>query len=467
MKRGWKTAIALLVVSPGFSQSYEDLFRQAAAAVAQGDYRAAAARYEAALKLRPEAVEALSNLGVMYHTLGRYSDAVQVLKRAVAAQRDLGPANLILGIDLVHMNQPADAIAPLQRALAADPRNRDAALALAGARVAINDLEGASLIYRQQTDRAPGDKEAWYGLAVCYERMAEAASRQLAHIENSGAWSKRFLGEFLLARGEGRLAMEALTEAYTKDPGQPGLEKLLQFAQWRVEGRPEGEGKPPEVDWSELPSNQNTPGSVYRRARELAQLSRRAFERFVEIDPDSWQSNLFLGDVNRQRRNFPEAIQHYEAAAQKNPQTPAPFVGLGTVYWELGQFDRAEPYLREVLKRNPNSYQALFALGDIATRQQRNEEGIELLTRCIELDPERPAAHASLGRALLHAGRYAEAVTHLEVARSMDTYGDIHFQLSQALKQLGRAGESAQAMEQSARIRKEQLQREIRLRGGK
>ena len=55
------------------AQSYEDLFGEAAALSAAGDYQKAITKYEAALRIRPQAPEALSNLGVMYNAMGRYS----------------------------------------------------------------------------------------------------------------------------------------------------------------------------------------------------------------------------------------------------------------------------------------------------------------------------------------------------------------------------------------------------------
>ena len=62
------------------AQTYEDLFAQAAALSARRDYAGAAARYEAALKLRPGAVEALSNLAVIHHAASKYAEAVAVAR---------------------------------------------------------------------------------------------------------------------------------------------------------------------------------------------------------------------------------------------------------------------------------------------------------------------------------------------------------------------------------------------------
>src|SRR5213076_926458 len=95
------------------AQSYEDLFGEAAALSAAGDYQKAITKYEAALRIRPQAPEALSNLGVMYNAMGRYSEAVEVTQHAVRLQPELLPANLILGLALIRLNRPAESIVPL------------------------------------------------------------------------------------------------------------------------------------------------------------------------------------------------------------------------------------------------------------------------------------------------------------------------------------------------------------------
>ena len=417
------------------AQSYQDLFSEAAALSARGDYQSAIARYEAALRIRPDAPEALSNLGVMYHAAGRYADAVDVMQRAVYLQPALVPANLILGLGLIQLNRPADAIAPLELALAGNPKQRDAVLGLAGARVALQDLPSAILLYRRQTESDSLDSDAWYGLAVCYERMAEAASRRISQMEGGAIYHKRLLADYLLQRGEDRLALDALDEV-----GAGSRENKEAASQALV---------------------------LYVDARRLADLSRQAFLQFVKLSPESWQSRLFLGDLYRQQRKFPESIANYEAASKLQPQSPAPLLGLGTVFWELGDNDKAERYLQQTLRLNPLNSQAIYELGDIALRQRRDEEAIKYLERYLAIQPEQMMARANLGKAYLHLNRFAEAAIQLEKALAVDRSGDIHFQLAAALRRLGRKKEADAALAESTRIREREHRREQKLRLGR
>src|SRR5262249_23612646 len=155
---------------------------------------------------------AMSNLGLMYHQAKRYVDAVKTMQQVVSNNPDLFPARLILGLDLIRLDRPAESIPNLEVALKLEPASREARLGLAVAYVAENRLQDAANLYEVQTLSASNDPGAWYGLGLCYERMAEAASRQLSRTPGGAVLDKQFLTEFLLDRGEARLAEETMRE---------------------------------------------------------------------------------------------------------------------------------------------------------------------------------------------------------------------------------------------------------------
>ncbi len=416
----------------GAAEDYESLFRKAAELSRQGKYEEAKQQYKAALALRPHAPEALSNLAVMEYATGSYREAWETAKQALAAQPGMPSAALIAGLSAIRCDRPGDAVLPLQEVLRSDPANRDALLGLASARVGIGNLASAAALYQQRTLRAPDDTEAWYGQAICYERMAEAASRDLSKMPGADFYSKRLLGEFLLARGDAQLAREAFGEA-AQQSGTASREIEAQ----------------------------------YQKARQLAERSRESFSRVVALSPESWQAHLFLGDVERQHRNFTAALDHYQKARRLQPQSPGPLLGMGTVHWELGEFDQARQDLREALRLNPGAWQATFELANMAVRRHNYTEAIPLLERFLEAQPDALAARADLGRAYLHLGQYQKAAEQLERAAAADRQGDIHFQLATVLRKLGRNQQADQVMRVSKQIREAELQREQRLKSQK
>ncbi len=410
------------------ADSYSDLLQSAAADTSNGKYDVAIGKYQAALKLHPGAPEVLNNLAVVYYQVKRYAEAYAAVAGIWSSHKELKSAALIAGLSAVQCNRPQDAIAPLERLLEAEPSNRDALLGLASAEFALQDYSKAAEVYHRETTQAPKDSLAWYGLAVCQERRAEDASKRLSLMAGGSAYSKQLLGEYLQTSGDKKLADEAFGQSLTtKDQASPEAEEL------------------------------------YKRARELASESRQAFETFVSLAPDSWQAEVFFGDVARQHGELLPALEHYQRAAQQHPDTAAPDLGIGTVYWEMGDFDKATTYLHETLRRNPHAMQAVFELANIAVRRHADAEAIPLLSRYLKSQPGALAAHADLGRAYFHLAQYESAVKELQMGSGADEQGDVHYQLSIALRKLGRIQEAAEALATSTSIRKENASRDQRL----
>ncbi len=413
------------------ADDYADLFRQAAADTRQGNYAQAIQKYKAALVIRPGAPETLNNLAVLYYQVHQYADALTIASGIWQSHKELKSSALITGMAAVQCNRPKEAIAPLETLLSSDPANRDALLGLASAHFALHELPEAIEVYQREIKTSAKDSDAWYGLAICYERMAENASKKLSQMPHGSGYSKRLLAEYFQSAGDTKLAVEAFGESEAKaSPASPDAERQ------------------------------------YQLARELADKSRNAFDHFVNLAPASWQAAVFLGDVERQHGNLVAALVHYQKAAEAQPGSPAPLLGLGTVYWEMGDFDHAVSCLRETLRLNPRSPQAIFELANIAVRRRQETEAIPLLKQYLAAQPDALAARADLGRAYAHLGQHQKAVIELTKAAEADEQGDIHYQLSVSLRKLGRMQEAEAALKRSTEIRESRLSREQRLHAG-
>ena len=87
-----------------------------------------------------------------------------------------------------------------------------------------------------------------------------------------------------------------------------------------------------------------------------------------------------------------------------------------------------------------------------------------MLQQYLAAQPDAAMAHADLGRAYLHLNDVENAARELQLALAADTQGDIHYQLSLALRKLGRNQEAEEAVRASKEIRQSELKREQRLR---
>ena len=84
--------------------------------------------------------------------------------------------------------------------------------------------------------------------------------------------------------------------------------------------------------------------------------------------------------------------------------------------------------------------------GDGLMEHQEFDRAIPILEAAVKGDATASAAQASLGRAYMQAGRFADAVPHLEAASADDANGDLHLQLARAYQALQRADEARSAM---------------------
>jgi len=224
----------LWAAQPGID-SIDALSAQAQSDFARQDYDSAAEKYERLTKLQPHDANTLNNLGVTYHFLERWQDAVETLRKAVRLSPNLQSANLILGIDLVRVGSAAEAIPHLEVVLRGQPDQRDALLALASANMSLNRFEMAAEIYYRLTSISKDDSAGWYGLGLCFEHIAEAASRSLAAAGKDSGFMQRLIGEFLTEQGSGFDAEEAFHRALRFDNAAQGVHAALGFAYLRLE----------------------------------------------------------------------------------------------------------------------------------------------------------------------------------------------------------------------------------------
>ena len=197
----------------------------------------------------------------------------------------------------------------------------------------------------------------------------------------------------------------------------------------------------------------------YWQAESARNLAKVAFERATSLNPNSWQGQLLLGDIYRQRKDWDAAISHYKAAAQLKPTSAAAYLGLATLSWENGSFDQAKVSLNKVLELDPENAQANLELGDIDVRSHRFGEALPFLQKSLAHDTHQSLlVHADLGRSYAELGQVERAIAELTQASPMDRSGEIHYQLYKLYQKQGQAKLAQEALAESERLRQQDAQ---------
>ena len=223
----------------------------------RGQVDEAIAQYLAALKVRPDYVDARFNLGVALASLGRLDDAVVVYRQVLELEPKFADAHNNLGVVLADLGQTDEAIAHYREALEIEPDLVSA----------YNNL-GNVLANRGLVDEA----------------IAEY--RQALKINSDYAEAHNNLGAALLRR-------EAVDEAIVH------FEKALAI-------RP---------DYAEVHNNL---GAVLERHGKLDEAIIH-FQRALEINPDYAEAHNNLGVVLGKQGRIAEAIPHFRRALEINP----------------------------------------------------------------------------------------------------------------------------------------------------
>lgn len=184
---------ALLAGRPGFAAAAAAGLGRCAAA--EGDFAQAASRFEAALSEQPEAGEIRYQLGSSLRRLGRREEARKVLAAAAAgggagairfpdplleelARRNAGSQRQVAeGTELLKAGRFAEAAEAMRRALAADPENAGAWANLGVAQSRIGDRAGAEASYGRAIALDPVNDLALFNLGTLRlgaGRIAEA-----------------------------------------------------------------------------------------------------------------------------------------------------------------------------------------------------------------------------------------------------------------------------------------------------
>ena len=102
----------------------------------------------------------------------------------------------------------------------------------------------------------------------------------------------------------------------------------------------------------------------------------------VELLPDRWQTNAVAGSIEKADGDDSAALGHLQKAVELNPEYAYGESMLADIYSRSGQ---VEPSLQHYLK-------------------------------AVSLNPANYDVQARLGKMLVNAGRYAEAIPHLQIA---------------------------------------------------
>ena len=143
--------------------------------------------------------------------------------------------------------------------------------------------------------------------------------------------------------------------------------------------------------------------------------ARSTWQQAVTLEPNNPRHWLALGKVWFQQRDWSQAEDCYRTGWHRNPQSSQLLSRLGLVLWEQNRLTEAEECLRQAVELPPPVIEAERQLAAFCIYQTHQfKEGLSLLRRRLDRDPNSVTAHSDMAEAFLVTGHWREGWSEYE-----------------------------------------------------
>jgi tetratricopeptide (TPR) repeat protein len=347
----------------------EGAFARATQLHQSGDLEGAIRAYQSILASNPGRADVRSNLGAAYSRLGRYEDAINQYKQALAS--DAGNQAIRFNLSLAYYKAAwfAEAAAELTRFVAAAPADLperlNAVLLLADCQVRLGEYKKAIELlspYEKDGPETPHGRAVAYllGNALIGDGQLERGQLVINSVfrDEDSAEARLLIGSLMLLMDDGQGAVRELSRAVELNPKLPTVHAWYGRALMRM-----GD----------------------------SEKARAAFRAELADNPNDFDSNLFMGTLLRQDKQFEEAQRYLSRAVQLRPREQYARYHLSAVLAALGKPEEARPLLEGVVKEFPDFVEARVLLASVYYRLNRKEDGDRERAVVQKLNSEQPA----------------------------------------------------------------------------
>jgi predicted O-linked N-acetylglucosamine transferase (SPINDLY family) len=128
-------------------------------------------------------------------------------------------------------------------------------------------------------------------------------------------------------------------------------------------------------------------------------------------------------------------------------------IDKGLAHHKNGDLEKAENLYREVLKINPNSFDALNLLGSIEGKKNNYEESLNLFDKAVSINPNNESIYNNRANVLISLGRHNEALDNYNYAISLNPkYAEALNNRGSLYQKLDNPSKARQSFEQALSI---------------
>jgi tetratricopeptide (TPR) repeat protein len=392
------------------AQKLDQQFQSAAAHYHAGQFADAASQLEDLLPQVPKSFEAHELLGLVYAAESQDAKSIEQLQIAVGLKPDSPAARTNLAATLVRAGKPALAGEQFRKALDLEPKEFDANHNLGEFYIQTGKIAEATPLLEQAQRVNPSSYDNGYDLALAYSLTGQLSQAK----------------------------QQAQTLLQQKDTAE--LHNLL----GQIEEK-NGEFVAAANEYATAahidPSEQN----LFDWGSEF--LLHRTYEPAIDVFqqatlryPNSPRLFTGLGMALYSRGKYDEAVKALLTAADLNPADPRPYLFLSKAYDSSpNQADDVIQRFRRFAELQPTNARAIYYYAISLWKGKRAEDpGFDLreieslLQKVVTLDPAMPEAHVQLGNLNADEHEYAKSIPEYQRALELNAnLPDAHYRLGQ------------------------------------
>jgi tetratricopeptide (TPR) repeat protein len=324
-------------VAPGSAQQYQQLLARARHLIQTNNYQGAAQALEQAVKIAPDSLEALNDLGVAYAHLGNYHRAAQFYERALRLDPGSFPLLLNLGLAYFKGGNLPDATRSLSEATKLQPENFQARTLLAMSYYGAKKFTEASGQFEKLVAIKPDNTTLQYLLAQSYLQSGQDQKllnyfQQLLRRSSQSATVYMLLGEADDGLDRTAEAIQEFRAAAALAPNQPDVNFGLGYLYWK--------------------------SRQYDKAVP-------AFRKEIEAGGDVAKSDAYWGDILLREGNSRQARALIEQAIRLYPALRIAHLDLGILDAQAKRYAQAEGELKEAIRLDASQADARYRLAQV------------------------------------------------------------------------------------------------------
>ena len=348
--------------APSADENPERILERAYQLHQSGDIEGAIREYQAYLTLRPERVDARSNLGAALARLGRYADAIDQYKRALALDGRNQAIRFNLAVAYYKTARIVSSSKELEAVVAAQPENRTAVLLLADCNLRLGEFKKVIELLTPVESAEPNNRAVAYmlGLALINDKQLEKGQERIERILRDGdsAEAHVMMGTTYLTINEYEKALKEFKRAVELNPKLPSVNSFYGQTLTRMGATEEAVA---------------------------------AFRRELEINPNDFDSCLQMGILSKQDQKLDESRDYFQRALLVRPNEPNARFYLASIDVAQGKLNEALPALEQLVKDAADFIEAHVMLATVYYRMKRKADGDREQAIVNKLNAERQA----------------------------------------------------------------------------